>query len=97
MSTDELVTLLTIEDEVELRDGLDLEGLGRLSVLVCLHGTEDNVLVAVGATSTFKSRFEPHARTAARGPEVNDDSAVVPDYGLQLHQRCDLADFTELG
>ena len=65
MCTYELVTLLTIEDEVELGNGLDLEGLGCLTILVCLHGTKDDVLVAVSTTGAFESWFEAHAGPTA--------------------------------
>ena len=92
-----LCALLPVQHEVELGDGLDLEGLARLSISVRLHCTEHNVLVLVSATSAFIGRLEAHARPATWRPEIDDYAMIRPDDCLKLHQRSNVANLAELG
>ena len=87
---------LPIEHEVELGNGLNLEGLTRLSVLVSVHSAKDDVLVSIGATCTLKSGLKAHARPAPLRPKVYNNALVVPNDRLQLHKRGYLAHFAEL-
>ena len=65
-SAHKLCAFLSVQDEVELGDGLDLESLARLAIVISLHGAEDDVLVLVGAGCAFESWLEAHAGAAPR-------------------------------
>ena len=60
--TDEFCALLAVQHEVELRDGLHLESLARLSIVISLNGTEYDMLVLIGSCCTLICRLEAHAR-----------------------------------
>ena len=77
VGSDELGRLLLVEHEVELRDGGHLERLRCVSCLVCLDGAEDDVLVCICSSCSFKGRLESHAGWASRRPEIYDDSWVL--------------------
>ena len=63
--SDKFRALLTVEHEIELWDGLDLESSGSLSIVVALDGAEYYMLISVGPTVGFESGFESHARRAS--------------------------------
>ena len=75
----ELRTLLTVQHEVELRDGLHLKSLAGLAIVVSLHGAEDYVLVLICAAGSLERWLEAHAGRAARRPEVYHHALVVAD------------------
>ena len=64
--TYKLVTLLAMQNEIELRDRLHLESLSSFPIVICLNCTEDDVFVAVRTSSSFIGWLESHARTAPR-------------------------------
>ena len=63
IGTHKLGAFLAMEHEVELRDGLDLEGLASLSVVVRLYRTENDMLILVCASGPLVRWLEAHARS----------------------------------
>ena len=82
--SDEFVTLLAIQDEIELGNRLDLESRGSLAIRTTLDSAEDDMLDAISTSLSLKNGLESHARRASRRPEVNDDTTIVPNDRLQL-------------
>ena len=75
----ELRTLLTVQHEVELRDGLHLKSLTCLAIVVSLHGAEYYVLVLIGAAGSLEGWLEAHARRTTWRPKVYHYALVVAD------------------
>ena len=82
--SDKFVTLLAIQDEIELGNRLDLESRGSLAIRTTLDSAEDDMLDAISTSLSLKNGLESHARRASRRPEVNDNATIVPNDSLQL-------------
>lgn len=81
-----LITLLLIENEIELRNGLNLESLSSFAIRVAFHGAENDALVPVCTSLCLIYGLESHAGRTGGRVEVNDHSSVVLNDSLELHQ-----------
>lgn len=80
--SDKFVTLLAVENEVELRNRLNLERCRSLAIRATFDSAEDDMLDTISASLRLENRLESHAGRASGRPKVNDDAAIVSDDGL---------------